>query len=133
MKYRCVVRIIFLENGSLFKVNDGRGELKTNSGRFPRGSKTGKFSHDNEYGHGQEKRRPSTYVEGTIASYAIVKDSPYVVWRTTSDMIETTLSPVQCCSGYGFIALFPRHRLLLGLSRLSKARPGWPPELALDL
>ena len=31
---------------------------------FPGGSKKGKSSHDIEYGHGQEKRRPSTFVEG---------------------------------------------------------------------
>ena len=29
---------------------------------FPRGFKKKKSSHDEEYGHGQEKRRPSTYV-----------------------------------------------------------------------
>ena len=30
---------------------------------FP-GEGKGELSHDNEYGHGQEKRRPSTHVEG---------------------------------------------------------------------
>ena len=53
----------FGENGSLFKVNDGRGRLFKYSGCFPRGSKKEKSSHDDEYGHGQEKRRPSTYAE----------------------------------------------------------------------
>ena len=31
---------------------------------FTGGSKKGEASHDGEYGHGQEKRKPSTYVEG---------------------------------------------------------------------
>ena len=64
-KYRCVVRTRFLENGSLFKANDGMGELFKNRKRFSQGvSQKGKSSHDDEYGHGQEKRRPSPYVEG---------------------------------------------------------------------
>ena len=33
---------------------------------FPAGSKKEKSSHDDEYGDGQEKRKPSTYVAGKI-------------------------------------------------------------------
>ena len=33
---------------------------------FPGVSQKGKFNHDDEYGHGQEKRRLSTYVEGNM-------------------------------------------------------------------
>ena len=32
---------------------------------FPRGSKKRKTNNDGKYDHGQEKRRPSTHVEGT--------------------------------------------------------------------
>ena len=67
INYRCLVRIRLLENGTLFKVNDVRCELFNNSGCFPRGgSQRGKSSHDDEYGYGQEKRRPSAYVKGKI-------------------------------------------------------------------
>ena len=55
----------FFESGSLFKVSAGRGELFKNSGRFSRAVQKRKSSHNDEYGHGQEKRRPSGYVEGT--------------------------------------------------------------------
>ena len=41
---------------------------------FPEGSEKGKSSHDDVYGHGQEKRRPSTDVEGkTHLSPQIIK------------------------------------------------------------
>ena len=33
---------------------------------FPGRSNNGKSSHGDEYGHGHEKRRPSTYVEGKM-------------------------------------------------------------------
>ena len=33
---------------------------------FPRGSKKRKSINDNKHDHGQEKRRPSTYLEGKI-------------------------------------------------------------------
>ena len=36
---------------------------------FPRGFKKWKSSHDDEYGHGQKKRRASAYVEGKMGSH----------------------------------------------------------------
>ena len=33
---------------------------------FPRGSKKRKSNNDDEHDHGQEKRRPSTHVEGIM-------------------------------------------------------------------
>ena len=38
----------------------------------PRGPKKGESSHDDEDGHGQEKRRPSTYVEETIKKFFFI-------------------------------------------------------------
>ena len=56
------------KNGSLFEVNGGRGphekNTKSTATVFPRGSKKRKSNNDDKHGHGQEKRRPSTYVEG---------------------------------------------------------------------
>ena len=55
------------KNGSLFKVNGGRGPYekmrkngKTIAAVFPRGSKKRKSNNDDKHGHGQEKRRPTT-------------------------------------------------------------------------
>ena len=52
---------------------------------FPVGSKKGESSHDDEYGHGQEKRRPSTYVEG-------MKDNFHILVRgTESDSVSEVI------------------------------------------
>ena len=52
------------KNGSLFKVNGGRGPYEKNGKTivavFPRGSKKRKSNNDDKHGHGQEKRRPTT-------------------------------------------------------------------------
>ena len=39
--------------------------LQLTTAVFPGGSKKRKSNNDSKNGHGQEKRRPSTYVEGT--------------------------------------------------------------------
>ena len=38
--------------------------LKNITTVFPGGSEKWKFNNDDKHGHGQEQRRPSTYVEG---------------------------------------------------------------------
>ena len=58
------------KNGSLFKVNGGRGpyenmrnnekNAKTTVAVFPRGSKKRKSNNDDKHGHGQKKRRLTT-------------------------------------------------------------------------
>ena len=52
------------QNGSLFKVNGGRGSwiksTKAIAAVFPRGPKKRKSSSGDKDGHGQEKRRPTT-------------------------------------------------------------------------
>ena len=55
------------KNGSLFKVNGGRGPYekigknwKTTAAVFARGSQKRKSNNDDKHDHGQEKRRPST-------------------------------------------------------------------------
>ena len=40
--------------------------LRNYSSRFPEGSNNRKSNNDVKHDHGQEKRRPSTYVEGKI-------------------------------------------------------------------
>ena len=48
------------------KSNDGRVNISNILPVFPGRSKKGKSSHDDKYGHGQKKRRPSTYVVGKM-------------------------------------------------------------------
>ena len=73
-KYRCVVRIVLGRTDPYSKltaggvhtkkaVNNGN-KCENYSGRFPEGSKKRKPNNDDKHGHGQETRRPSTYVEG---------------------------------------------------------------------
>ena len=70
-KYRCVVRSVLGRTGPYSKLTAGGVHTKktAKNGKtivlvFPRGSNKMKSNNDDKHGHGQEKRRPSTYVEG---------------------------------------------------------------------
>ena len=98
-KYRCVVRIGFPKTAHDQKWIRGRGQqwqkTTTITMKVPRGSEKGKSSNDDGHGHGQKKRRPSTYVEGKIwkmkKTHQIAKQCPF--WYRIRNLREIPHRP----------------------------------------
>ena len=67
-KDRCVVIMGFQKTRSLLSnlLRRGQRQQSATTAKVPGGSEKRKSSNDGEPAHGQEKRRPSTYVEGKI-------------------------------------------------------------------